>query len=105
MGPVVILSYKNHALDEFLCDLDRYTHFRPGMLIRTGKSESQALSKFSERFSYGEGRAQEVLSLRIAVQRYARKVAITWRNVSLLLEDAGSMQVCILNSVIIRSPP
>ena len=104
VGPVVILSYKNHALDEFLTDLDRYNHFYPGMLIRAGKSENQALSKFSERFSHGEGRAEEVLSFRIAVQRHARKVAISWRNISLLLEDAGLMQVCILNSVTMNRP-
>jgi hypothetical protein len=93
VGPVVILSYKNHALDEFLCDVDQYTDFRPGMLIRAGKSENQRMSRFSERFSRWEERAQEELSLRITVQRHARKAAISWRNLFLLLEDASLMQV------------
>ena len=53
VGPVVILSYKNHALDEFLDDVVKASHFSQGQLIRAGKPENEGLQKFSEKMSPG----------------------------------------------------
>ena len=48
VGPILMLSYKNHALDEFLLDVLKNMTFRQGMLIRTGKPDNTELTNFSE---------------------------------------------------------
>ena len=53
VGPVVILSYKNHALDEFLNDVVKASNFSQGQLIRAGKPENEGLQRFSEKMSPG----------------------------------------------------
>ena len=50
ISAVLVLSYKNHALDEFLCDV---LEFSPGFkqrghLIRTGKPERPELMNHTE---------------------------------------------------------
>lgn len=51
---VLLLSYKNHALDEFLIDVIKFSHHgigRQGNLIRAGKPERiEELQKFSEKY-------------------------------------------------------
>lgn len=115
VGPVLVLSYKNHALDEFLLDVisqystgsscpdhnNRYriTHDRllPGMLIRTGKPDIESLSEFKERHSPLEFRAQRHLMEIIEVQRNARNVR------KLLYECARSLDTKALLEVRINS--
>jgi hypothetical protein len=88
VGPVLMLSYKNHALDEFLADVvsaasssaaavnaatsssSTFTaaaaswrrhglEVGPGFLIRTGTAEKEELKQFAERRSQQERRIQE----------------------------------------------
>ena len=86
VGPILVLSYKNHALDEFLCDVLRFSHMKTGMLIRTGKAESAELSSFSEKFSPQEQSAQEELTRRVSTLRSARTALAEWRSVSASLK-------------------
>ena len=105
VGPVLVLSYKNHALDEFLLDVlnqyettipssynrnfyqQRYNKLSPGMLIRTGKPDIESLSQFTERSSPLERSAQDKLSQIILVQRSARNVVKVWSDCSRSLEN------------------
>ena len=101
VGPILVLSYKNHALDEFLCDVLRFSHMKTGMLIRTGKAESIELSSFSEKFSPQEQSAQEELARRVGTLRSARKAVIEWCSVSSALkftppEVTIAIDVCML---------
>ena len=92
LGPILVLSYKNHALDEFLVDiLESYNRkIWHGFLIRTGKPEHEALRKFSERNSAEEFAAQNELCVRLEVQRQARRVAKDWLDCSRSLETIAS---------------
>ncbi|XP_065661931.1 uncharacterized protein LOC100206283 isoform X3 [Hydra vulgaris] len=47
MHPILVLSYKNHAIDEFLTDLVKAEHHVN--LIRIGNSDEQALHRYSEK--------------------------------------------------------
>ena len=106
VGPVLVLSYKNHALDEFLLDvINQYETTMPssyipyrsyfqqknkltsGMLIRTGKPDIESLSQFTERSSPLEYSAQEKLSQIILVQRSARNVIKVWSDCTRSLEN------------------
>lgn len=51
ISAVLLLSYKNHALDEFLCDVISFdpNMGRPGRLIRTGKPEREELARYTEK--------------------------------------------------------
>jgi hypothetical protein len=77
-GPIQLLSYKNHALDEFLLDVIKARAasssgaLRPGELIRCGKSDDESLARFSEKFSPLEIAAQGRLNRAISVQRQSR---------------------------------
>lgn len=87
MGPIVVLSYKNHALDEFLCDVLRFSpSMKRGMLIRTGKAENLELSEFSEKFSPQEQSAQEELTSRVSTLRLARKFMSEWQHLSYVIK-------------------
>lgn len=79
-GPIVVLSYKNHALDEFLMDvLNGHGSLKPGELIRCGKSDTEELSNFSEKRHPEEGICQKELSNRVKLLRKVRKFALeTW---------------------------
>lgn len=49
---VLVLAYKNHALDEFLIDVINFSNKigRPGSLIRAGKPERlEELQKYTEK--------------------------------------------------------
>jgi len=74
VGPIVALSYKNHSLDEFLCDVVNANprEFKPTALIRCGKPEHPQLLDFTERNSPAEKRWQNELRERIGVQRFAK---------------------------------
>ena len=95
VGPILVLSYKNHALDEFLNDvISQYPNtpahvnyrshrqvvqgLQPGMLIRTGKPELECLENFAERSSPFERDAQNHLLRIIKVQRQTRNVFKLW---------------------------
>lgn len=93
-----MLSYKNHALDEFLIDIIKSTNTntrlnQPGGLIRTGKPDIEALLKFTEKFSPIEKAAQEELSHRLTVQRRARSIAKSWIECARALESGITSQV------------
>ena len=82
VGPILVLSYKNHALDEFLIDLieqykaqSRFIYsLQPGMLIRTGKPDIESLERYTEKHSPLELYAKDNLERTIFIQRNARNV-------------------------------
>ena len=83
MGPILMLSYKNHALDEFLMDVVKFheasiSRLLPGELIRTGKPESETLLPYCERNSPEERAADAALSRLLTIQRTARHISSTW---------------------------
>lgn len=80
IGPIIILSYKNHALDEFLVDMISHaaSPMRPGMLIRCGKPDLEALAHFTERGSPMEYDKRDELSRRINILRQARHTSKSW---------------------------
>jgi hypothetical protein len=54
VGPIIALSYKNHAIDEFLLDvIKQETHFSSNRqsLIRLGKPEEEKLMHHTEKNS------------------------------------------------------
>eukprot|EP01039_Chlorochromonas_danica_P009656 gene9656-10676_t len=66
VGPIVVLSYKNHALDEFLLDVQnafsqRKGRLPPGKMIRLGKPENETLLNYKERSSPLEIEAKKAL--------------------------------------------
>ena len=100
VGPILVLSYKNHALDEFLLDIitqydesiNNYRHrsnsyLRPGMLIRTGKPDIESLEMYTERHTPLELHARDNLERIIIVQRKTKSV------IKELLECARSLEV------------
>ena len=110
---ILVLSYKNHALDEFLNDVinqypdmpvyrehrylpyrSSYTHgLQPGDLIRTGKSEFESLQKFSERSTPYERDAQQHLMKIISVQRKARNLVKLWSECARSIENKTFFEV------------
>lgn len=72
VGPIVVLSYKNHALDEILVDIMQ-SRGKTGGIIRCGKPEDSRLLANIERYSAEEKSAQEVLTVRVACLRMARR--------------------------------
>lgn len=100
LGPVLVMSYKNHALDEFLMDIvNEYQGSRwPGFLIRTGTPELEILKKFSERSSAGEHAAQDELCTRLGVQRQARRVAKDWIDLSRSLDTVSNSKAVVEES-------
>ena len=105
VGPVLVLSYKNHALDEFLIDvIDQYNgsyssvnynsynprfsnRLRPGMMIRTGKPDIDSLNEFSERSSPLEHEARTILANIILVKRQAKNIIKAWLECCRYLEN------------------
>ena len=62
-GPIIMLSYKNHALDEFLVDVLKSSGDLNGnrsMLIRLGNPENFALKGFTEKRSSAESEHRDV---------------------------------------------
>ena len=103
VGPILVLSYKNHALDEFLNDIivsynaSNPSHRRlvPGMMIRTGKPDIESLTPFTERFSPSEIRAQDELNLRLQTQRFIRDLAKKWLEHARLIDSVAFIEVII----------
>jgi hypothetical protein len=92
VGPILVLSYKNHALDEFLIDvLEQHKacsnhSLQPGMLIRTGNPDIESLERYTEKHSPLERFAKDNLEYVIFIQRNARNV------IKELLECARSLE-------------
>eukprot|EP01060_Flectonema_neradi_P033850 TRINITY_DN5789_c0_g2_i4.p1 TRINITY_DN5789_c0_g2~~TRINITY_DN5789_c0_g2_i4.p1 ORF type:complete len:3745 (+),score=744.53 TRINITY_DN5789_c0_g2_i4:86-11320(+) len=61
--PILVLSYKNHAIDEFLLDLIRCNELRNSLhsLVRFGTTQEQKLKRFSERSQWDN---KEVIELK-----------------------------------------
>jgi hypothetical protein len=80
VGPIVALSYKNHALDEFLVDvLENDASLRQhGALIRLGKPENEKLENFTERRSTDEVTARKELERRVVVLKNAKVHVQKW---------------------------
>lgn len=89
IGPIIALSYKNHALDELLLDVVNCNTIvqRPSALIRCGKSEDTRLERYSERRSPQEQRAQHELSSRVAHMRSVRRTLRDFRSLRSALQD------------------
>lgn len=88
LGPIVVLSYKNHALDEVLLDLLRSPNCSAAMkrtLIRCGNPESEALQLYREKNSQLERSAEEELSKRLSTLRHANRTAKDWQDLGILL--------------------
>lgn len=72
VGPILTLSYKNHALDEFLLDVLRQEESlkRGGALVRLGKkSEHIELENYTERSCAAESKANKELMACIKVMK------------------------------------
>jgi hypothetical protein len=82
VGPILSLSYKNHALDEFLLDCKHYdpSLHEKGKLIRLGKPESSALLNFTEKNSAIETKAQNELDRRIGVMKQLKILLSKWKS-------------------------
>lgn len=88
LGPIVVLSYKNHALDEVLLDLLQSPSCTPAMkrtLIRCGNPESEDLQPYREKNSQLERSAEEELSQRLSALRQANRTAKDWHDLGILL--------------------
>jgi hypothetical protein len=65
VGPILVIAYKNHALDEILMDVVTASPaFQPvGRVIRCGNSEDVRLKPRMEKHSAFERQAQNVLQV------------------------------------------
>lgn len=88
LGPVLMLSYKNHALDEFLIDVLKWSPkpLSSGMMIRTGKPDKQELLNYTEKANPAQQEAERILSDRIHVLRESRKLSKELRDAARNLE-------------------
>ena len=98
VGPILVLSYKNHALDEFLMDLVNAARtsnnpLQTGMLIRSGNPELPGLEKFREKTSTVETRAKDELELRVGVQKRLKSTVKDWIACSKVLLSQAEMLV------------
>lgn len=83
VGPILMLSYKNHALEEFLSDVLTFAPWlKPGQLVRCGKVELASLKDYSEFNSGAERDAEKELQRCIQTQRTARAVSKAWMELS-----------------------
>lgn len=73
VGPIVVMSYKNHALDEILRDVLDKSRMSPGSLIRCGKPEDESLLPFVERSTKLEHYARTILIERVSSMRSIRR--------------------------------
>ncbi|KAJ8602191.1 hypothetical protein CTAYLR_003527 [Chrysophaeum taylorii] len=89
LGPIVLLSYKNHALDEMLVDVLRLSSDRTlgTALIRCGNPENQLLSAHRESAVEAEKMAQRELKRRLDTVRYAQKILRDWRELTSELRE------------------
>lgn len=106
VGPIVLLSYKNHALDEMLVDIVKSNHlgsasrsfacstgnscpYGKGSLIRCGNPEHPMLENYKERSSQVEFWANNTLSARQACIRDAKALSRHWRQLAQEFSDAA----------------
>ena len=76
VGPILMLSYKNHALDEFLCDVLKFSpHLHQGQLIRLGVISNPELYPYAERNTSDEREAERDVQRRVYIQRAGRAMA------------------------------
>jgi hypothetical protein len=97
VGPILMLSYKNHALDEFLCDLidsSKDGAFGPRKLIRCGKPEYPRLMDFTERNSAEEKKIQQEISSKMTSQRRVRLALTNWSQCSREFGNSVKGKVC-----------
>ncbi|CAM9172515.1 unnamed protein product, partial [Ectocarpus fasciculatus] len=80
LGPILTLSYKNHALDEFLLDVLRENPQLKarGRLIRLGKPDEIELMNYTEKSSIRESEAKRELERRLSVMRRAKDLSRKW---------------------------
>ena len=98
LGPVLMLSYKNHALDEFLCDILDFASpkLATDKLIRSGKPENPQLIPYSEKNSKDEQEADRVLKERVDMLRRAQKIVREWRDCAVYLDTKSqASKVCM----------
>lgn len=95
LGPVVMLSYKNHALDESLVDTLKFSSipFRKGDLIRVGNPENEELIDFKERSSQTEKAAEEQLISRVKIVRQLQRVEKVWRETCIFFKTKSNISV------------
>ena len=79
LGPILVLSYKNHALDEFLLDILKNKNgnqpsFPKGTLIRAGKADNEELYDYMEQHSKEEKQALGILNDSVKCLRASRVV-------------------------------
>lgn len=100
VGPIVVLSYKNHALDEFLLDLLKHRNLgisgqngnrtyksnKNKWLIRSGKAESEELSGYLEQSTGEERDADNILKKEIKILRALKKLQKEWSQVAASIE-------------------
>ena len=111
LGPIVTLSYKNHALDEFLCDILEFDSDlkQPGKLIRAGNTDNINLSGCSESRSREEKKAIQDLNVILEYHKTVRTVCKDWKRcaqhfntLSCLPEVSG--QLFLIFFLMLRSP-
>lgn len=90
VGPIVVLAYKNHALDEILLDVLKSNSFsQRGALIRCGKPEKEELKSHVEWRSDEERRAEKFLDERISSMRAFRRSVKDLRALHSALTDSS----------------
>jgi hypothetical protein len=100
VGPILTLSYKNHALDEFLKDVkDNCATLvsSRGKLIRIGKPELEELAPYTEQSSTTETKAKRTLDERLKVIRSIKLSLQSWLKANLGIYECGNL-ANILNS-------
>ena len=91
VGPILTLSYKNHALDEFLVDVLKHNRLKSGgELIRIGKPENVALLNYTEKTSSYDIQAQKELKKRLSVIREAKQYMCKWYS------SSGIDEICLV---------
>lgn len=100
VGPIIVLSYKNHALDEILMDVLKNTGsqgYGRGWgqegLIRCGRTEENLLSRYIESNSMREVSAKKELSRRIGSVRNVRRAVRDLRALKSAFGDVGGVSV------------
>lgn len=95
LGPVLMLSYKNHALDEFLVDTIKFSEkpIRKGQLVRVGIPENIELMEFKERSSVIEKKAEEELICRVEAVRQLQRVEKEWRDIFIFFKTKSNLLV------------
>lgn len=91
LGPILVISYKNHALDEILLDVLKNDKLRGGQLIRCGRAENEMLSSYTERNTYEEREAQSELARRVECLRSVRRSTRDLRALQSAFGDESGM--------------